>query len=200
MYCDDRNSTPATHFRCPFTTGGYPSVHHAVSLHRVFSADLRGITLSSQFASHKNDGEQSMPCRSPCWHFYKRIFKRKQSMKKGKRRVRRLALDLRSIRIQPTQEALNLNTTNWSNKKSASRLMNWTATAHRVRLYCESDYGVHQPCCSRGGGSGKLCSSPLAHDPEKSSFFAIQPPVSAYLPRPSCRMGCGFPKRSWLTR
>ena len=123
-----------------------------------------------------------------------------QSMKKGKRRVRRLSLYLRSIGIQPkaagTQfqyDQLEQEQRKLARRTGRQLLREFGSIAKAIveltnYIVRDSPAGNSQPVVPRSRSREEQFRHNL------SRWSPLTPPC------PSCRMGCGFPKRSWPTR
>lgn len=128
-------------------------------------------------------------------------FERKQLMKKAKRRVRRLTLYLRSIGIQPCTELgtqSQYDQLDQEQRKLARRIgrqlliqsgsIAKAIVALSSHLVQETLAGDPPPIVPRNRSREEQFLHNL------SRWSPLTPPC------PSCRMGCGFPKRSWPTR
>jgi hypothetical protein len=121
-------------------------------------------------------------------------------MKKGKRRMRRLALYLRSIGIQPnaagTQfqyDQLGREERKLARRTGRQLLIEFGSITRAIvaltnHVVQETPAGHSPPIVARTRSREKQFLHNL------SRWSPLTPPC------PSCRMGCGFPKRSWPTR
>jgi hypothetical protein len=121
-------------------------------------------------------------------------------MKKGKRRVRRLALYLRSIGIQPnaagTQsqyDQLEQDQRKLARRTGRQLLIEFGSIAKAImaltnHVVQEMLVGNSLPIVPRNRSREEQFLRKLSH------WSPLTPPC------PSCRMGCGFPKRSWPTK
>ena len=121
-------------------------------------------------------------------------------MKKGKRRVRRLALYLRSIGIQPngagTQsqyDQLEQDQRKLARRTGRQLLIQFGSIAKAIVAL--TNHVVQQ---TLAGNSPTVVSRNRSREEQflhnLCRWSLLTPPC------PSCRMGCGFPKRSWPTR
>jgi hypothetical protein len=131
---------------------------------------------------------------------YGGLFQRKQCMNRSKRRSRRLALYLRSIGIQPWAEGLHAqyNALEPEQRKLARKTGR--------RLIKEAGSIAKTVATLTNPVVQEMRSAPLVvartrAQAREEAFKYISRRWSALTPPcPSCRMGNGFPKRSWPTR
>jgi hypothetical protein len=121
-------------------------------------------------------------------------------MKKGKRRVRRLALYLRSIGIQPdgagTQsqyDQLEQDQRKLARRTGRQLLSQFGSIAKAIVAL--TNHVVQETLASN---SSTVVSRNRSRDEQFLHNLSRWSPLTP--PCPSCRMGCGFPKRSWPTR
>ena len=121
-------------------------------------------------------------------------------MKKGKRRVRRLALYLRSIGIQPSAASIQFqyDRLEQEQRKLARRtgrqlLIEFGSIAKAIVAL-----NNHLVEDRLAGNSPTIVPRNRSREEQFLHNLSRWSPLTP--PCPSCRMGCGFPKRSWPTR
>jgi hypothetical protein len=121
-------------------------------------------------------------------------------MKKGKRRVRRLALYLRSIGIQPnaagTQsqyDQLEQEQRKLARRTGRQLLIEYGSIAKAIMAL--TNHAVQETLV---GNSPPIV--PRNRSREEQFLHNLSRWSRLTPPCPSCRMGCGFPKRSWPSR
>jgi hypothetical protein len=121
-------------------------------------------------------------------------------MKKGKRRVRRLALYLRSIGIHPnaacTQsqyDQLDQEQRNLARRTGRQLLIRFGSIAKAIVAL--NNHLVEE---TLAGSSPTIVPRNRSREEQFLHNLSRWSPLTP--PCPSCRMGCGFPKRSWPTR
>jgi hypothetical protein len=120
-------------------------------------------------------------------------------MKKGKRRVRRLSLYLRSIGIQPDAAGIQFqyDQLEQEQRKLARRtgrrlFIEFGSIAKALMALANHTVQDSPPASSQSGVLRSRSREEQFHR-NLSRWSPLTPPC------PSCRMGCGFPKRSWPT-
>jgi hypothetical protein len=121
-------------------------------------------------------------------------------MKKGKRRARRLALYLRSIGIRPWAAGLQVQ---YDELEAEQRKLARRAGRQLIReagSIAKAVAALPTPAVLQPLAGNALLVAPRTQSREEQ-FNSICKRWSALTPPcPSCRMGNGFPKRSWPTR
>jgi len=121
-------------------------------------------------------------------------------MKKDKRRVRRLALYLRSIGIEPKAAGVQsqYDQLEQERRKLARR------TGRQLLIEFGSITKAIMAITSHVVQKTLACNSPSVVPRNRSREEQFLHNLSRWSPLtppcPSCRMGCGFPKRSWPSR